>query len=60
MAIINLRIIRKTTETTESERILEETVWKQMKIFGISVINRKVHYQCNLVKRKQKIGFETK
>ena len=60
MAIVTLRVIRKTIEPSDSERILEETAWRQLKVFGISLLNKKVHYRCTLVEKNQKIGFKTK
>ena len=61
MAILNLRVIRKTTEALDSERIFDETLWKQMKIFGIHVLHKKVCYHCTTTKaQKGGIGFKTK
>jgi hypothetical protein len=59
MAIVNLRIIRKTVEAVDSERIFEETAWRQLKVFGIIVRNKKVSYHCTIKEKTSKgIGFK--
>jgi hypothetical protein len=59
MAIVNLRIIRKTVEAIDSERIFEETVWKQRKLFGIPIMFKKVSYHCTANQKTSKgIGFK--
>lgn len=59
MAIINFRIIRKTVEAIDSERIFEETAWRSLKVLGIPVMFKKVSYHCTVNQKTNKgIGLK--